>query len=148
MTFTAQLDEMLSALRLTRSRLLAPIDHRQHLLPRDPSIFAEDVLHFVMDQWSDDLREQGHVLEEDTSWKDPVSLYPHYTLRMAGGDVLDLLFTGVYPGTLFLTISKGGLPRKQQFSDARAVNVPLNLSNDPNALLHGILHGIRTYSTP
>lgn len=147
MTFTAQLDELLTALRVTRSRLLAPIDHRQQVLPRDPSIFAEDVLHFVMDQWSDDLRKQGHVLEEDTAWKDPVSLYPHYTLRMAGGDVLDLLFTGTYPGTLFLTISKGQ-PRRQQFSDARAVQVPLNLSTDPNALLHGILHGIRTYSTP
>ena len=73
MTFAAQIDDLTTALRHTRSRLLAPIDLQQQRIPRDPEIFVEDVLCYVMDQWAADLREQGHVLEEDTAWNRAVA---------------------------------------------------------------------------
>lgn len=144
MTFTAQLDDLSTTLRRTRSRLLAPIDHRQHQLPTDPEVFVEDVLLFVMDQWAADLREQGHVLEEDDSWKDAVNHYPHYVLRMTGGEPLDLHFTGAYPDTLHLTISKAGR-RLTQFSDAHAVQVTLRPSMDHTLLLNGLVEGLKRY---
>ncbi len=144
MNFAHQLDQLQIAMRQTRSRLLAPLDFRQHQLPTDPEVFVEDVLHYVMDQCADDLRELGHVLEHDTSWKDPLNHYPLYLLRLAGGDVLNLHFTGDYPHTLFLTISKG-LRRTEQFSDARMAHVTLGLSTDPNRLLLGILDGLKRF---
>ena len=107
MTFNAQIEDITSALRVTRSRLLAPIDLHQYQLPRDPEIFVEDTLQYVMDEWSSDLRSQGHVLEEDTQWKDGVNHYPRYLLRMAGGDLAQIHFTGEYPRALYLSISKG-----------------------------------------
>lgn len=144
MTFTAQLDEMLVALRQTQARLLAPMDHQQLLLPEDPEIFAEDVLGYVMDEWADDLRKEGHVLEEVTSWKDPVSQYPRYELRLRGGATADLLFSGVYPKSLHLHISKA-VPGSLQFSDAHSVEVPLVVTNDPNVLLYSITGGLRDF---
>lgn len=144
MTFTAQLDELLVALRQTQARLLAPLDHQQLLLPEDPEVFVEDVLGYVMDEWADDLRKEGHVLEEATSWKDPVSHYPRYGLRLRGGAVVDLLFSGTYPDSLHLHVSKAQ-PGKAQFSDAHAVQVPLLVSNDPNALLYSIVGGLRDF---
>jgi hypothetical protein len=143
MNFNAQVDEMLTALRHTHARLLAPVDHQQLLLPTDPEIFVEDIMHYVMDEWRDDLRKEGHVLEQVTSWKDPESHYPRYGLRMAGGDVLDILFTGTYPETLFMHVSKA-MPG-QVFSDAKAVQVPLRVSNDPGALLYSILGGLKEF---
>lgn len=145
MTFTSQLDEMLVALRQTHARLLAPLDHQQLLLPTDPEIFVEDVMYYVMDEWKQDLRREGHVLDEITSWKDPVNHYPRYELRMSGGAIVDLLFTGSYPDTLFLHLSKG-LESKTQFSDAHAMKVPLLVSNDPNALLYSILGGLKDFT--
>ncbi|MCB0771463.1 MAG: hypothetical protein KDC00_13765 [Flavobacteriales bacterium] len=144
MTFASQLDQLQVALRHTHSRILAPLDHRQHLLPSDPEIFVEDVLHFVMDQCAEELRDQGHVLEQDTSWKDPINHYPLYLLRLAGGEVLNLHFTGEYPDSLYLTISKG-LRRPEQFSDARMVHVTLGVSMDPNRLVLGILDGMNRF---
>ena len=47
MTFNAQLDDLTTALRSTRARLLAPLDFSQHPLPRDPEIFGDDVVHDV-----------------------------------------------------------------------------------------------------
>ncbi len=143
MNFTAQLDELLVALRHTRSRLLAPLDHQHVLLPNDPEIFVEDVLHYVMDELKVDLHFIGHHLEEVTGWKDPVSHYPRYGLRLQGGQMLDLLFSGRYPESLFLHISR--VRPGNQFSDARAVQVPLLVSNDPNALLYSIVGGIREF---
>lgn len=145
MTFTSQLDEMLVALRQTQARLLAPLDHQQVLLPTDPEIFVEDVLFYVMDEWKQDLRKEGHVLEEITAWKDPVSHYPRYELRMRGGAVVDLLFSGTYPESLHLHLSKG-MASKTQFSDAQAVQVPLLVSNDPNALLFSIIGGLKDFA--
>lgn len=145
MTFTSQLDEMLVALRQTHARLLAPQDHQQLLLPTDPEIFVEDVLYYVMDEWKQDLRKEGHVLDEITAWKDPVNHYPRYDLRMRGGAMVDLLFTGSYPETLFLHLSKG-LESKTQFSDANAMQVPLLVSNDPNALLYSIIGGVKEFT--
>ncbi len=142
MTLTSQLDEMLVALRQTHARLLAPMDHQQLLLPTDPEIFVEDVLQYVMDEWKTDLLKEGHALEEVTAWKDPVNHYPRFELRIRGGAKLDLLFTGSYPETLFMHISKT-MPGKNQFSDAQAVCVPLRVSNDPNALLFSILGGLK-----
>jgi hypothetical protein len=144
MTFTAQLDDLATALRSTRARLLAPLDLRQHQLPRDPEIFVDDVLHFVMDQWSEDLRAQGHVLEHDTSWKDLVNHYPLYMLRMAGGDMLRLHFTGEYPRVLYVSISKG-FRNSEQFSDARQVLVELPITTDPNVLLYSLLDGLKKF---
>ncbi len=144
MTFTSQLDEMLVALRQTQSRLLAPMDHQQLLLPEDPEIFVEDVLGYVMDEWRQDLLKEGHVLEEVTSWKDPVSHYPRFELRLRGGAMVDLLFAGVYPESLHLHISRS-MASKMQFSDAHAVEVPLLVSNDPNALLYSIVGGLRDF---
>lgn len=145
MTLTSQLDEMLIALRHTHSRLLAPLDHQQLLLPGDPEIFVEDVLQYVMDEWKADLQQEGHVLEEVETWKDPVNHYPRFELRVQGGAVLDLLFTGTYPDTLYMHISKA-TPGKNQFSDAQAVQVPLRVSNDPNALLYSIIGGLKEFA--
>jgi hypothetical protein len=144
MTFTAQLDDLTTALRHTRGRLLAPLDLSQHQLPRDPEIFVDDVLHFVMDQWGEDLREQGHVLEHDTSWKDPVNHYPMYMLRMAGGNLLRVHFTGEYPRVLYLSISKG-FRNNEQFSDAHQVQMELPITTDANVLLHGLLDGLKRF---
>lgn len=145
MTLTSQLDEMLVALRQTHARLLAPMDHQQLLLPTDPEIFVEDVLHYVMDEWRADLLKEGHILEEVTSWKDPVNHYPRFQLRVRGGAMLDLLFTGDYPEKLFLHVSKA-MPNKNQFSDAQSILVPLRISNDPNALLFSILGGLKDFA--
>lgn len=136
---------MLVALRQTHARLLAPQDHQQLLLPTDPEIFVEDVLYYVMDEWKQDLRKEGHVLDEITAWKDPVNHYPRYDLRMSGGAMVDLLFTGSYPETLFLHLSKG-MESKTQFSDANAMQVPLLVSNDPNALLYSIIGGLKEFT--
>jgi hypothetical protein len=144
MNFNTQVEEMVTALRHTHARLLAPLDHQQLLLPTDADIFVEDVMYYVMDEWRSDLRKEGHVLDEVTSWKDPVSGYPRYELRLAGGAVLDLLFTGSYPETLFLHVSRC-MPDRAQFSDAKAVQVPLLVSNDPGALLYSILGGLKEY---
>lgn len=145
MTFTSQLDEMLIALRQTQARLLAPLDHQHLLLPSDPEIFVEDVMHYVMDEWDHDLRKEGHVLDQITSWKDTVSFYPRYELRLRGGAILDLLFTGTYPQSLHLHISKG-MANKNQFSDAHSVEVPLLVSNDPNTLLFSIIGGLKDFA--
>lgn len=107
MSFVAQLNELQTAMRHTRARMLAPLDQRQLQLPSDPEIFVEDVLHYVMDEVAKDLKALGHILEEDRTFTDSVNHYPLYLLRLAGGDVLNLHFTGDYPDTLFLTISKG-----------------------------------------
>lgn len=143
MTFTAQIDDIATALRSTRSRLLAPVDRSQNQLPRDPEIFVEDTLYYVMDQWGEDLRTKGHVLEEDTQWIDAHSHYPRYVLRMAGGYAVQLHFTGEYPRSLFLNISKG-FRNGQQFSDARHVQIELPITTDPNALLASLLEGLKS----
>ncbi|MGV9013174.1 MAG: hypothetical protein ACOH13_11315 [Flavobacteriales bacterium] len=143
MNFNAQVDEMLTALRHTHARLLAPVDHQQLLLPTDPEIFVEDIVNYVMDEWRSDLRKEGHVLEQITSWKDPASHYPRYALRLAGGDVVDILFSGTYPQSLFLHVSKA--MQGQGFSDAKAVQVPLLVSNDAGALLYSILGGLKEF---
>lgn len=144
MSFVAQLTELQTAMRHTRARMLAPLDQRQLQLPADPEIFVEDVLHYVMDEVSKDLRSQGHVLEEDSSFKDAVNHYPLYLLRMVGGDVLNMHFTGDYPNTLFLTISKG-FRRPEQFSDARMAHVTLGVNMDANRLLLAILDGLNRF---
>lgn len=136
---------MLVALRKTHARLLAPLDHQQLLLPTDPEIFVEDVMYYVMDEWKHDLRKEGHVLDEVISWKDPVNHYPRYELRMRGGATVDLLFTGSYPETLFLHLSKA-TDSKTLFSDAHAMQVPLLVSNDPNALLYSIIGGLKDFT--
>lgn len=143
-TFTSQLDELLVALRQVCSRHYTAPDPRQHQLPEDPSIFLDDVLYYVMDQWSAELRGQGHVLEHDTAWKNPFAPFPQYHLRMAGGKVLNLLFSGEYPSSLMLTITKG-FRRAEQFSDARLVQVNLRMSIDPNVLMQGILEGLKQF---
>jgi hypothetical protein len=145
MTLTSQLEEMLVALRQTHARLLAPLDHQQLLLPTDPEIFVEDVLHYVMDEWRSDLMKEGHALEEISSWKDPVNHYPRFELRVRGGATLDILFTGNYPETLFMHVSKT-LANKNQFSDAQAVQVPLRVTNDANALLFSIIGGLKEFA--
>ncbi len=145
MTLTSQLDEMLVALRQTHARLLAPMDHQQLMLPTDPEVFVEDVMHYVMDEWKMDLLKEGHVLDEITSWKDPVNHYPRFELRLRGGATLDLLFTGNYPETLFMHISKT-MASKLQFSDAQAVQVPLRVSNDAGALLYSIIGGLKEFA--
>ena len=144
MSFTAQLNQLQTALRHTRARMLAPFDTQQATIPRDPEIFVEDVLGYVMDEWRQDLLKEGHVLEEVTSWKDPVSHYPRFELRLRGGAMVDLLFAGVYPESLHLHISRS-MASKMQFSDAHAVEVPLLVSNDPNALLYSIVGGLRDF---
>lgn len=143
MTFTAQIDDITTALRHTRSRLLAPVDPFQNQIPRDPAIFVEDTLYYVMDEWAEDLRAQGTVLEEDTTWSDNVSGYPRYVLRMAGGNLVQLHFTGEYPRSLFLNISKG-FRNGQQFSDARHVQFELPITTDANALLASLLEGLKS----
>lgn len=142
MTFTAQIDDLTTALRHTRSRLLAPVDPFQLQIPRDPEVFVEDTLYYVMDQWAEDLRAQGNVLEEDTAWNDSQSGYPRYVLRMAGGNLVQLHFTGEYPRSLFLNISKG-FRNGQQFSDARHVQLELPITTDANALLASLLEGLK-----
>ncbi len=142
MTFNAQIDRLTTALRHTRSRLLAPLDLSQHQLPRDRDIFVEDVLLYVMDEWAQDLREQGHVLEEDGQWRRSGAHYPCYVLRMAGGTLCQLHFTGEYPRALYLSISKG-FRNGQQFSDARQVRFELPLTTDPNVLLMSLLECLR-----
>jgi hypothetical protein len=146
MTFSAQIDDLTTALRHTRTRLLAPVDPFQQQLPRDPAIFVEDTLYYVMDHWAADLREQGSVLEEDTEWTgDGRSHYPRYVLRMAGGNLVQLHFTGEYPRSLFLNISKG-FRNGQQFSDARHVQIELPITTDANALLASLLDGLKGVS--
>ncbi len=142
MTFTAQIDDITTALRHTRSRLLAPVDPFQSQLPRDPEVFVEDTLYYVMDQWCEDLRAKGHVLEEDTAWDDARNHYPRYVLRMAGGHSVQLHFTGEYPRSLFLNISKG-FRNGQQFSDARHLQIELPITTDANALLASLLDGLK-----
>ncbi|MEO8588502.1 MAG: hypothetical protein ABI432_03965 [Flavobacteriales bacterium] len=142
MTFTAQIDDLTTALRHTRSRLLAPLDLQQQQLPRDPRMFVEDVLYYVMDEWAADLREQGHVLEEDTSWNDGVNHFPRYVLRVAGGSQTQLHFTGEYPRALYLSISKG-FRQGNQFSDARQVQFELPITADPNKLLLSLLNSLK-----
>lgn len=144
MSFTAQLNQLQTALRHTRARMLAPFDTQQVTVPRDPEIFVEDVLHYVMDEVAKDLKAHGHVLEEDSTFKDAVSHYPLYLLRLAGGEVLNLHFTGEYPDTLYLTISKG-FRRPEQFSDARMAHVTLGVSMDPTRLLMAILDGLNRF---
>jgi len=144
MSFTAQLNQLQTALRHTRARMLAPLDQRQLQLPTDPEVYVEDVLHYVMDEVGRDLKTMGHVLAEDTSFKDEVNHYPLYHLHLAGGDVLNLHFTGQYPETLFLTISKG-FRRPEQFSDARMAHVTLGVNMDPNRLLLAILDGLNRF---
>lgn len=142
MTFTAQIDHITTALRHTRSRLLAPVDRSQLQLPHDPEVFVEDTLLYVMDNWAQDLREQGHVLEEDLAWKNTTSHYPRYVLRIAGGSLVQIHFTGEYPRSLFLNISKG-FRNGQQFSDARHLQMELPLTTDANALLASLLDGLK-----
>lgn len=142
MTFNAQIDSLTSSLRLTRSRLLAPLDNSQFQLPRDPEIFVEDVLFYMMDEWANDLREQGHVLEEDTTWRSAGASYPRYVLHMAGGNSCQLHFTGEYPQALYLSISKG-FRNGHQFSDARQVQLELPISMDPNVVLMSLLEQLR-----
>ncbi len=144
MSFVAQLNQLQTALRHTRARMLAPFDNQQSTLPRDPEIFVEDVLHYVMDEVAKDLKAHGHVLEQDTSFKDAVNHYPLYLLHLAGGEVLNLHFTGDYPATLFLTISKG-FRRPEQFSDARMAHVTVGVNMDPNRLLLTILDGLNRF---
>lgn len=145
MTFSAQIDGLTTALRHTRSRLLAPLDLSQQQLPRDHEIFVEDVLQYVMDEWGQDLREQGHVLEEDLSWRRAGSHYPRYVLRMAGGSLVQLHFTGEYPASLYLTISKG-FRDGNQFSDARQVRLDLPISMDPNVMLLSLVNAMKDLS--
>lgn len=142
MTFTAQIDDLATALKQTRVRLLAPIDFFQEQLPRDPEIFVEDVLLYVMDEWSSDLKALGHVLEEDTSWAMNKESFPRFVLRMAGGSVAELHFTGEYPEALYLSISKG-FRNGNQFSDARQVQFELPLTMDPNKLMASLLEGMK-----
>lgn len=142
MTFNAQIDHLTTSLRTTRSRLLAPLDRSQFQLPRDPEIFVEDVLSYVMDEWAQDMREQGHVLEEDATWVSAGANYPRYVLHMAGGNSCQLHFTGEYPQALYLSISKG-FRNGHQFSDARQVQFELPISMDPNVLLMSLLEQLR-----
>lgn len=142
MSLALKLDPVLAALRDTQARLLAPLQHEELLLPKDPEMFVEDVLHYVMDAWAEDLRKQGHVLEEVTSWKDHTSQYPRYQLHLRGGGTLDLLFAGIYPESLYLHIGKVE-PGSNRFSDAKAIQIPLTVTNDPNTLLLAIVGGLR-----
>lgn len=142
MTFNAQIDDLTTALRLTRSRLLAPLDFSQQQLPRDPEVFVEDVLLYVMDEWAQDLREQGHVLEEDGTRRSDLGHYPSYVLRMAGGGLCLLRFSGEYPRDLRLAISKG-FRNGHQFSEARQVEFELPITTDPNVLLISLLDHLR-----
>ncbi len=144
MTFTAQLEDLTATLKQTRARLLAPLDFTQYQIPRDPEIFVDDVLHYVMDQWAEDLRGQGHVLEHDEAWKDPVNHYPMYLLRMAGGEHMRIHFTGEYPRVLYASFSKGTRDPKQ-FSDAKQLQVELPITTDPNILLHSLLDGLKKF---
>ena len=142
MTFTSQIDDLATALKQTRSRLLAPIGLFQEQIPRDPEIFVEDVLLYVMDEWSSDLRAQGHVLEEDTMWTRGGDRLPRFVLHMAGGSLVQMHFTGQYPRALYLSISKG-FRNGSQFSDARQVQFELPITMDPNKLLFSLLDGLK-----
>lgn len=140
MTFTDQIDDLTTALRHTRGRLLAPLDYTQQQLPRDPSIFVEDVLHYVMDQWAVDLAEQGHGLEEE-AWS-ASSDYPRYLLHLANGQLARLRFGGEYPRELLLDISKGA-SSPEQLATARSVTIELPITLDPNVLLASLLDGMK-----
>jgi len=141
MTFNAQIDHSTVALLCTRARLLAPISPEQGQLPRDPSIFVEDVLQYVMDEWGSDLRSSGHILEEDGAWSHRNDHYPSYVLRMAGGDLAQIHFSGTYPQALHMSVSKG-FRNGVQFSDARMVQFELPITMDANKLLLSILGGL------
>jgi len=145
MPYIAQLNELTAALRRTRARLLAPIDHRQHLLPTDAEVFVEDVLNYMLDAWASDLRTSGHVLEEDAGWRTSENPYPRYVLRMAGGHTYQLHFSGRYPDTLFLNVSKG-FRNANQFSDARHAQLQLPMSPDPQVLLNGLFDGLKGFN--
>lgn len=93
-----------------------------------------------MDEWSDDLRSGGHVLEERLA--DAGSSYPAYRLRLSGGTSLDLSFTGEYPERLDLQIARV-LRDGQSVSDARTVTLALPLTMDANALLHTLVDGMK-----
>lgn len=142
MTFTAQIDDLATALKQTRSRLLAPIAPTVEQLPRDTDVFVEDVLLYVMDEWAADLKAQGHVLEEDTTWADDEGSFPRFMLHMTGGAKAQVTFSGEYPRALYLSISKG-FRNGQQFSDARQVQFEVPITMDPNKLLVSILDGLR-----
>lgn len=142
MTFNAQIDDITTALRSTRSRIFAPVGRFQQQLPRDPEVFVEDTLLYVMDEWGSDLQAKGHVLEEDLLWKNTTNHYPRYLLRMAGGNLVQLHFTGEYPRSLFLNISKG-FRNGQQFSDACHVQLELPITTDANGLLASLLDGLK-----
>ena len=103
----------------------------------------KDVLLYVMDEWGQDLRSQGHVLEEDDTWAGGKGDYPRYVLRLAGGGLCQLHFTGEYPRALYLSISKG-FRNGQQFSDARQVQFELPITLDPNVLLISLLENLRS----
>jgi hypothetical protein len=145
MPYIAQLNELTAALRRTRARLLAPIDFRQHQLPTDPEVFVEDVLNYMLDAWASDLRTGGHVLEEDEGWRTSENPYPRYVLRMAGGGTYQLHFSGRYPETLFLNVSKG-FRNGNQFSDARHAQLQLPMSADPQVLLNGLFEGLKDFN--
>jgi hypothetical protein len=145
MPYIAQLNELTSALRRTRARLLAPIDHRQHQLPTDPEVFVEDVLNYMLDAWAADLQANGHVLEEDEGWRTAENPYPRYVLRMAGGGTYQFHFSGRYPETLYLNVSKG-FRNANQFSDARHAQLQLPLSADPQVLLNGLFDGLKGFN--
>ncbi|MCB0792879.1 MAG: hypothetical protein H6595_11130 [Flavobacteriales bacterium] len=142
MTLHHALDEMNSTLRRTRARLLAPLDLGQQVVPDDPEIFVEDVLLYVMDEWGADLREQGHVLEQDEEWKDEENHFPLFRLHLSGGRTLFLHFTGHYPEHLHLTVSKA-MRRMHQFSDAEMFTFRLPVTMDPNVLLFGLIDGMK-----
>ncbi len=145
MPYIAQLNELTSALRRTRARLLAPMDFRQHFLPDDVDLFVEDVLNYMLDAWSDDLRADGHVLEEVEGWRTQENPYPRYVLRMSGGNVFQLHFSGAYPETLFLNVSKG-FRNANQFSDAKHAQLQLPMSPDPQVLLNGLFDGLKGFN--
>jgi len=143
MTFTAQLDDLATALKQTRSRLLAPVTPSYEQFPHDSEVFVEDVLLYVMDEWASDLKAQGHVLEEDTTRSNGNDRFPRFLLHMAGGSLVQLDFTGEYPRALYLAVSKG-FRNGNQFSDARQVQFELPITMDPNKLLVSLLDGLKT----
>ncbi|MBL7963338.1 MAG: hypothetical protein JNM31_05765 [Flavobacteriales bacterium] len=144
MTFTDQLDHLTATLRQTRSRLLAPLDLNQYQLPRDPSIFVEDVLHFVLDQWATDLSREGHVLEHDEGWYDPATPYPLYRLRLAGGEMLHLRFQGEYPRELLLEISRNS-PAVGAATEGKRALLELPITTEANLVLNGLLDGLKRW---
>ncbi|MCB0795672.1 MAG: hypothetical protein KDB88_13135 [Flavobacteriales bacterium] len=140
MTFTEQLHDVSAILRHTRSRLLAPLAAEQVQLPRDAELFIEHVLLYVMDEWAEDLRASGHVLEERPS--DEGSSYPAYRLQLVGGHTLDLSFTGTYPERLDLQLARV-LRDGNSVSNARQASLPLPLTMDAHALLRTLVDGMK-----